>query len=255
MLKKTYIFILLLSTCLFTQAQDLATLQQLNARSKTIYIKADALDNLMIALRPFDKKHGNGIDSLLMDTYKNISKGYADNNHFKQGYEVYNMYLNYKIDFLNLQKEKTIANAVSSISIRKTKDNADQMELQNTSQQLQIDIDQLASKRINFKKYFSILIIALSLIFAALLVSFTMKYSRLKKKIAENKVKMRANQQFAVVGKFCYGFTRSSSKAMTELENTVIQIKADIKNSGSASAKKADQFAASLLKSTAELKQ
>lgn len=254
-MKKTILFIFLnviCSTLIF--GQDLAQLQSLNSKSKTLYIKAEALDQLMISLRPFEDKHGTGIDSLLMDTYLTISKGYADNNHFKQGYEVYNKYLNYKIASLQLYKDKTVAAAAAKINERKQSDNTAQMDLQNTVSQLQIDIDQLASKRSGFKKYVSFGIIVLSLIFASMLIKYGVKFNNLKNQIKENKDAMLTGHRLGTLGNFAKGYLAGTSKSVVEIENTIAQIKAEIKNSSDPNLKKADQLCSSILKSTAEVK-
>ena len=135
----------LIGSQLISQSQNISDLQQINAKSKTIYIKPEALDNLVISLRPFTLKHGDGIDSLVLDAYKNISKGYADNNHFKQGYEIYDRYINYKIEMLNQQKLSTISNAALSINNRKKKDDSAQIVQQNNILELQNNIDNLSS--------------------------------------------------------------------------------------------------------------
>ena len=253
-MKKIFSLLIITLFCSNIFGQDVSSLQVLNNRSKTIYIKAEALDQIMIALRPYENVHGNGIDTLLMDTYKNISKGYADNNHFKQGYEVYNKYLEYKIEMLNLYKSKTITAAAGSINNRKQKDNSTQLDLQNNISQLQIDLDQLASKRSGFKKYFSLGVIVLSLIFAALLLNYGVKYNNLKNKIKENKDAMLASHKLGILGKFSKGFQTETCKAIVATENVIARIKSELKNSTEPILKKADQLCSSLLKSTSEIK-
>lgn len=253
-MKKIILTILLNAICYFNYGQDLATLQMLNSKAKVIYIKAEALDQIMISLRPFEDVHGNGIDSLLMDTYKVISQGYADNNHFKQGYEVYNKYLNYKIESLRLYKLNTVSTAANSINSRKQKDDAAQVDLQNTISQLQIDIDQLESQRSGFKKYFSFGVILLSLVFAGLLVNYGVKFNNLRNQIKENKESMLASHRLSTVGRFAEGYQAEAGKSFVFIENTIAQIKSEIKGTTDANLKQADQLASAILKSTAEVK-
>lgn len=253
-MKKISLYILFVFFCSSVFGQDVATLQSLNARAKTIYIKAEALDQIMIALRPFEGKHGAGIDTLLMETYKIISQGYADNNHFKQGYQVYDKYINYRIESLQLYKTATINAAAASIDSRKQKDDAAQVDLQNTISQLQIDIDQLGSKRSGFKKYFSFGVILLSLVFAGLLVNYGVKFSNLKNQIKENKDSMLASHRLATVGSFASGYQSETGKSFVNIENTIAQIKSEIKGSTDANLKQADQLCSGILKATAEVK-
>lgn len=253
-MKKIFLLLTLNFLCTFIQGQDLASLQVLNDKSKTQFIKVEALDQLMISLRQFESSHGNGIDSLLLDSYRNISKGYSDNNHFRQGYEVYNKYLNYKIESLQLFKNKTIATSANSISNRNQKDNSTQVDLQNNISQLQIDIDQLDSKRSSLKKYFSFGVIILSMIFAGLLVNYGVNFTNLKSKIKENTTAMLVAHRYATLGKFSLGYQSGTRKSIENIESGISQIKSELKNSSEPSLKKADLLCASILKSTAEIK-
>ncbi len=234
--------------------QDISELQTLNGKAKTIYIKAEALDQIMVALRPFENKHGNGIDTLLMDTYKVVAKGYEDNNHFKQGFEVYNKYLNYKIESLQLYKNKEVSTAVSSIDTRKKNDNSSQLDLQNKIDELQIDIDQLSSKQSSFKKYFSFGIILLSVVIAMMLVNYAVKFNSLKNKIKENKESMLKDHHSGTLGQFSNGYLINTAKEFVNVENVIMQIKSELKNTSDPELKKVDQLCSSILKSTSELK-
>ncbi len=255
MIKKITLALFIVLTALQSKAQNTEQLEQLVNQSKTIYLKPDALDNLMISLRPFKQIHGNGVDSLLMQAYINISKGYADNNHFKQGFDVYDMYLNYKIEMLKLKKDATIAEAATTINSKRDADKTEQMKLQNNVQQLQIDIDELSTKITSFKKYFSLLIIGLALIFAAIFVSSGVKFNNLKKKISENKLLIKKGHRFALVGVLQEGLSSASTKLITEIESTIVQLRNKLKTSKGIDSKHADQITSAILKTTSELKQ
>ena len=254
MKKITILLFTLLGSYFAIQGQNISDLQQINSKSKTIYIKPEALDNLVISLRPFEIMHGRGIDSLMLDTYKNISKGYADNNHFKQGYEIYDRYINYKIEMLNQQKLSTISSAAQSINNRKKKDDAAQIVQQNNILELQNNIDNLSSNIISFKKIFTIVIIALALFIAGLLVSTNVKLNNLKKQIQDNKNQIKINHRLSTLGKFAKGFLKSNHEKIIEVENSILDIKSALKNSSSSHAKEADNLASSILKCTSELK-
>ena len=253
-MKKIILLILFSIIWSTNYGQDAATLQDLNTRAKTIYDKADELDKIMIALRPFEDKHGVGIDTLLMETYKVISQGYADNNHFKQGYEVYNKYLNYRLEVLRLYKSKAISSAALSIDSRKQKDDVAQVDLQNNISQLQIDIDELGSDRSVFKKYFSFGVILLSLIFAGLLVNYGVKFSNLKNQIKDNKDSMISSHRLGTIGSFASGYQSETGKSFVNIENTIAQIKSELKTTTDPNLKKADLHCSAILKATAEVK-
>ena len=254
MKKITILLFIFLGSYLGSQGQANSDLEQINAKSKTIYIKPEVLDNLVISLRPIEMMHGKGIDTLMLETYKNISKGYADNNHFKQGYEIYDRYINYKIEMLNQQKLAAISAAAQSISNRKKKDDSAQIVHQNNILELQNNIDNLSSNIISFKKIFTIVIVALALLIAGLLVSTNLKLNNLKKQIEENKNQIKINHRLSTLGKFSKGFLKSNSEKIIEFENSILEIKSAFKSSSSSLSKEADNLTSSMLKCTSELK-
>lgn len=183
-----------------TKSQTAEELQQINTGAKVIYVKAESLDQLMIRLRPFENNLPAGQESLMMDTYRTIANGYAVNNHFKQAYEVYKRYLSFKENYYLKIKSDAIQSAQASIHTRKDADEKLVMDLQNQVSQLQIENDQLISKRSNFKKYFSAGLIALSALFASLLVGSGIKLNSIRVKLKQSRERMKEIHRIAALG-------------------------------------------------------
>ena len=110
----------------FAQSQE--ELQTMNNKSKFQFVRPETLDQLMIALRKFETEIERSQDTLLLDTYKNISSAYMANNHFKQAYEVYNKYLNRKEAMLSAYKSDVISKAIQSVSDRLQKNEKEENE-------------------------------------------------------------------------------------------------------------------------------
>ncbi|MBL0103962.1 MAG: hypothetical protein IPP51_09535 [Bacteroidetes bacterium] len=252
-MKRAILFLFLLAG-FSSFGQSPADLASINSRAKVLYIKPEAIDRLMIELRPFETMHGNGVDSLLMDTYRVLSKGYADNNHFRQAYDVYNKYLNYKAESLSLSRRSTINEKFGSISSRSSKDQADRLDKKNQFEQLQIDIDQLATKRKNFRRYSTFGIVALSILFAAMLVRAGVRFSNLRSKIQSDRTKMKSIQRMSVLGHFAQGYKDGLLASLTEIENSVLAFRPILKKSGEKQAAQADVLAGSISKSVQEIK-
>lgn len=65
---------------------------------------------------------------------------------------------------------------------------------------------------------------------------------------------MLANHRLGTLGRFSKGYQTETLKSIVATENTIAQIKSEIKNSTDPNLKKADQLCSSILKSTSELK-
>lgn len=252
-MKKISWIVLLASLPALGYAQTLDDLRALNAKSKTLYIKAEALDQLMIQFRPFESIHGNGMDSLVMDTYKTVAKGYSDNNHFRQAYDVYNRYLNYKSDFLANDRKQAISKAGGSIAERSSKDQSNQLDKKNQFEQLQIDNDQLSTKKRTFQRYSTFGIVALSILFAAMLVRAGIRYNNLKSSIKKDRARMLELQRLAVLGAYIDGYKETLKRNLAESDAQAQKVRQGLKQITEKDADKASNLASSVSKSIQEI--
>lgn len=199
-------------------------LNQIHEAAKTMFVKPETLDRLMIRLRVLEKDINASEEAMLMDTYRIISDQYIANNHFSQAYQVYEKYINFKGEFSARLFMSAIDSTKNSIELRRLNDGTELMNLQNQVQQLQIDNDLLVSKRINFKKYFSFIIIALSTIFALMLVRSAMKLLRIRTQLKENKQVMKTNHRVATVGSFAKGLVNQTRQKAGQMEDLAASI-------------------------------
>jgi hypothetical protein len=229
MTMKKYLLITLLVVLSFPDlySQSLDRLQALNAKSKVQYVTPEALDQLLIELRQYEKDPINGQDTILLDTYRSVISAYMANNHFKQAYDVYSRYLDYKENMLSEDKKTSINNAIASVSIRQQKDEKEKADLETKLNQLKEENDGFTSKRIGFKRYFSFGLIVLSSIFAIMLVSAGIRMISLRSKLRQSRDKMKNIHRIALAGELENGLTlsmRNSLKSIYDQTKEVQQL-------------------------------
>lgn len=224
----TFVLLLLLPLqVLFSQ--EATNLQQINSAAKTQYVKPETLDQLLIRLRPLVENVPAGQEMLLMDTYRTIAGQYAVNNHFKQAYEVYQKYIAYKESYYSVEKGKALEAARQSVKQRNDADEIAAMDLHNQVQQLQIENDQLISKRANFKKYFSAGLIALTALFASILVGSGLKLNSIRVQLRQSRDRMKELHRISLLGACADGILENNEEKLTSLETGIEQIVTDTK--------------------------
>ncbi len=239
--KRHYTSLLILFQLVFLagtlNAQDNYSLVEINAAAKTQFIKPDALDRLMIRLRMIENNIPADQDALLAETYKTIADQYIANNHYSQAYQVYEKCMNFKQGAVARKFISLIDSTKKNIEVRRTNDGTELMNLQNQVQELQIDNDLLVSKRINFKKYFSFVIIALSTLFALILVRSALKLINIRSRLKENKEMMKAQHRIATLGYFVKGLVNQTRHKAGQLEDMAASIQAGLQNLSSSNLK------------------
>ncbi len=200
-------------------AQTSFELEEIHASAKTLYVQPETLDRLMVRIRVIEKDLPAEQVPMLLETYRIIASQYVANNHFSQAYKVYSEYISFKEGATARNFVRTIDVAKQSIQERRLNDGSELMNLQNQVQQLQIDNDLLISKRLNFKKYFSFLIIALSAIFALMLVKSAMKLFSIRNQLKENREKMKSIHRIAALGNFSKGIVNQARQKTGLMED------------------------------------
>ncbi len=220
---KKIILISLISTFqfVFLSAQTPGELLIINTKSKNQFVKPEMLDLLMIALKKHDTAQLRTEDSLLLDTYKNISSAYMANNHFKQAYNVYSMYIRRKEQMLSADKANSIREAINSVSLRQGENDKEEKNLTAELNQLSEDNESLSVKQVSFKSNFSLALIILTAIFAIMLVSAGIKKMSLRAKLQQNRDRMKSIHRSAVIGNFSSGLrTTIQTVLITSKEQT-----------------------------------
>ncbi len=220
-IKKYTILFFILLLVHFAKAQDttaVADLQQINTSAKSQYVTVEMLDKLQHNLNYFDT-HPVSKDQqqLLLDTYRSIAAGYSANNHYKQGYGVYQKLLSLKETFLSAEKSASLAKANSNIEELQRKDEDELLRVQNELQQLQMDTENLQAKRVSFKKYFSFIIVALTIVFAFLLLRAGLQLNKIKQELNTGRVRLKSIHRIATLGQLKKGILFSVSAALASI--------------------------------------
>ncbi|TAH43794.1 MAG: hypothetical protein EYC69_02110 [Bacteroidetes bacterium] len=218
-------------------AQDNYNLSEINAAAKTQFVKPETLDRLMIRLRMLENNLPADQDDLLIETYKTIAEQYIANNHYSQAYAVYSKCMTFKQESLARKFINSIDSTKKNIEERRTNDGTELMNLQNQVQELQIDNDLLVSKRINFKKYFSFIIIALSTLFALILVRSALKLINIRSQLKENKESMKLQHRIATLGFYVKGLVNQTRHKAGQMEDMAASIQAGLQKISSSELK------------------
>ena len=217
MLKKFLTFVsgcLITSVAAFAQAPDLA---RLIANITVAAPPVEALDQAAIQLHYFDSVTPTPEqEKQMLVAYKALSAGFAANVHYKQGYNVFQKYLNLKEKILAGEKADVIAKLQNEY---KEKDKADEdkvVSLQNEVAQLNLDSEGYISKRSGFKNIFSIVIVALSMMFAASLFRSGVRIRSLSAETKANHDKLAENHRIASLGDIAKGIPEQQAQAMAD---------------------------------------
>ncbi len=219
-----------LSFALFSHANE-SELKNILSDAKTVYIKPEALDRLIIRLRPIEENLNPDLETDILEAYKVISDQYAANHHYSQALDVFKKYIQLK-DFIS-GRDYLLAIKFRQDSVKelRTALGAEIMNLKNEAEMLQIDNDYLVSKKQNFKKYFSFIIITLSAIFALMLTSFAVKYFKLHSQINEFRDAIKNLHGVATLGSLSQGFISNTNEKINQLEEMLEQLKNDVSHS------------------------
>lgn len=206
---KKFVLALLLSVSTSAFSSSTEELQGIYNSAKAQYVQPETLDQLMIKLRPYFDAPNKETDSLFMATLDAITAAYVMNNHFKQGYQVYSRYVRFQEMHLKKDLDDAVNAANAAVNARREREDAELATLQNNVKELESDIAGYKSKRAGFKTYFSIAIIVLSTIIAAMLVTTGVKLNNLRMRLKQNRDRMKQIHRKAVIGNFSKGLIDS----------------------------------------------
>ncbi len=189
-----------LCVSLFAGAQS-PDLDRLIANITVAAPPVEALDQAAIQLHYFDSvPPTTEEEKKMLIAYKALSAGFAANVHYKQGYNVFQKYLNLKEKILANEKAAVIAKLQAEYSKKDKADEDKVVSLQNEVAQLNLDAEGFISKRNGFKNIFSIVIVALSILFAASLFRTGVQIRSLSSETKTNQDKLAENHRIASLG-------------------------------------------------------
>lgn len=223
--------ILLASTgMLKAQAPDL---DRLIANITVSAPPVEALDQAAIQLHYFDSVQPTPEqEAKMLEAYKALSSGFAANVHYKQGYNVFQKYLTLKEKILAREKAAVISRLQNEYQQKDKADEDKVVTLQNEVAQLNMDTEGFISKRSGFKNIFSIVIVVLSMIFAASLFRSGVKLKNLNAETKANQEKLAENHRLASLGYLSEGIpgaVTSNREALRKATSDAMQIAGKVK--------------------------
>ena len=206
-MRKNVILILPLFLTMMVSAEaQVPDLDRLIANITVAAPPVEALDQAAVQLHYFDSIAPTAEEEKKMLTaYKALSAGFAANVHYKQGYNVFLKYLNLKEKILAREKAGIIAGLQQEYHQKDKADEDKVVNLQNESSQLNMDAEGFISKRSGFKNIYSIIIVILSMLFAASLFRSGVKLRNLNAETKANQEKLSENHRVAALGYLAQG--------------------------------------------------
>ncbi len=248
---KKYSIIVLICLCFFSGA-TLAQAPDLDKIVSTIKVAAppvESLDQAAIQLHYFDSVPPTQEQEVkLLEAFKALSNGFAANVHYKQGYTVFQKYLSLKEKILVRQKTEVITKLETEYQQKDKSDEDKAVSLQSAVQQLNLDTEGYISKRSGFKNAFSIIIVILSMLFAASLFRSGVRLKNLRNETKTNQNKLEENHRIATLG-----YLEEGIRSAFELNET--KIKKAAEDGLKAGAKQGSETLLSLSKVLNEIKQ
>lgn len=184
----------------FSHAQTPASIY---AKASAAYVPMNDLDGLSNALSRMDGLSlTTDEQKTFLECHKLIAQHYVNNYHFKQSADVLQRYLTIKESILKNQLIAIVDSTNKNINTRKQKINEGIGIKESQISSLQADISSLENSNGHFKKYFSIGIIALVVLFALVLLRFSLQAGKARAELKKNQEQMKANANVALLGKF-----------------------------------------------------
>jgi hypothetical protein len=224
----TYIYFLFILT-FSAGAQSIEELKSTLTSTKNPFIKPESLDGIMISLRKYENNPLPDQDSLMLEIYRTVSSAYVANNHFKQGYQVFNSYLLYKENMLAKDKSKAINTAMNVVGERARNDETDQLNLQHQLSELKAENISLGKRVVAFKSNFSLILILLSVVFAVILAGYGIRSFSLRSRLHQNRSTMKNIHHLALAGRFEEGVRNALQNSIKNLEIEIGELKRSYK--------------------------
>jgi C4-dicarboxylate-specific signal transduction histidine kinase len=225
-MKKTILLYILTAGISFIVSAQAPDLDRVIANITVAAPPVEALDNAAIQLHYFDSIAPTPEqEAKMLTAYKALSAGFAANVHYKHGYNVFEKYLNLKEKVLARKKTTAITNLQNEY---KQKDKADEdnvVKLQNEVAQLNLDAEGFISKRKGFKNIFSVIIVVLSMVFAASLFRSGVRLKNLNAETKANQDKLAENHRLSSLGYLADGIPATLNANKAHLQKAAIDAK------------------------------
>jgi len=225
MKKTSFLLLLFLSISVIALAQA-PDLDRLIANITVAAPPVEALDNAAIQLHYFDSVEPTPEqETKMLTAYKALSAGFAANVHYKQGYNVFQKYLRLKEKILAREKAAAITALQNEYHMKDKADEDKVVQLQNEVGQLNMDAEGFISKRKGFKNIFSIIIVILSMLFAASLFRSGVKLKNLNAETKSNQDKLAENHRLSSLGYLSEGIPSALKSNKQHIRDTAMKAK------------------------------
>jgi len=235
-----FLFILLLSVSSIRAEVDNTFMEEIRSKTASEATKPEDLDRLINRLRD---SPGNGSADYKnrFEAYRLISDSYAKRNHFRQAYSTYLKSLELKEQYFSERMTTAISAAQAAAAANKSKLDQEEQTTREEASDLMISSERFTTSTHVYKKFFSLGIIVLTILFAISLVRSGVRLMNMKKETEAEKTKILELHRLALAGKLVDGniagqqeSLNSISKAIQESAEEISKLNGDTKLKSSA---------------------
>lgn len=214
------LFILLISANIGRAEVDNMFMEEIRSKTASESTKPEDLDRLINRLR--DTPANGALDfKNRTEAYKLISDGYAKRNHFRQAYTTYLKYLEIKEQHFSERIATAISGAQTAIAANQSKLDQEEQSTREEAADLLSSSERFNTSTYVYKKFFSLGIIVLTILFAISLVRSGMRLLNMKKETEVEKSKILELHRLAVAGKLVEGNTEGQRESLHSISHAI----------------------------------
>lgn len=201
---------------------DTTFMQEIQDKTSNANTKPEDLDRLMNRLRDTPTAPGTDYRNHI-NAYRLISDAYAKRNHFRQAYTTYLQYLELKEQLFQERMTSAIIAAQQSSSARQSKLIEEENATREEAADLLTSAERFNTSTFVYKKFFSLGIIVLTIIFAILLVRSGVRLLNMKKENESVRKDILQLHRIALAGKLIPGNSDGQLASIKSIKQSVME--------------------------------
>lgn len=212
---------------------DVSFMQEIQDKTSNAATKPEDLDRLMNRLRDMPTVPGADYRNQIT-AYQLISDAYAKRNHFRQAYTTYLQYLELKEQLFSERMTSAISAAQQSSSSRQSKLIEEESATREEAAELLTSAERFTTSTFVYKKFFSLGIIVLTIIFAIILVRSGVRLLNMKKESESVRKDILQLHRIALAGKLIPGNRDGQQASIKSIQQSVMESADEISSLNSA---------------------
>ncbi|MFM2134924.1 MAG: hypothetical protein RL021_324 [Bacteroidota bacterium] len=168
-----------------------------------------------------------------MKLHKTLSNGYASKGHYKQAVDEYAAYLDLKEQLFQKELQETVSKASSSMRERSDKLEQDLKAAAEEAESATASVERYDTFRMIYQQFFSIGLVALTVVFALSFVRSGVRMSNRRKETRELRNRLLGMHRTALAGRLSNGIRMGHRDSLSRLSKEALDLGKQVSASGS----------------------